>query len=121
MRARNQLFALCFLKSRDAAAIFGEVLVGGEGLENLSLAEGQKDLFIICSVGNYKVFNLREECQNMVEMMACERVKVTSSPQSKASRSLPLALFQISRSCCAERVRCIQLTRLQCFSSFYKP
>jgi hypothetical protein len=45
---------------------------------------------------------MRVSCESRLSLHS---LKLTSSPHNKASRSLPFALFQISRSCCLSYIR----------------
>ena len=70
-RFKCSLFADCILQSRDTATIFGKVLVGSKRLENLGLAEGEVDFFIIFGVCDNKVFNLIAPEQGITFLALC--------------------------------------------------
>lgn len=86
------------LDVRDASPFGGQLLIGSQCCENICLAQRQQDLRFILGICDNQVFNLTKVSSLVAND---ERGRSTSSPQSRASRSFVLALFQISSSCYA--------------------
>jgi hypothetical protein len=88
------------LEIRNTSSRLGQLLVGGQGSENFRLAQRQQDVLVLLGVRHDKVLNLSHSQSGGGDWRLRKgQGGLTSSPHSRASRSLPLALVQISRSC----------------------
>lgn len=81
-----------------AAALAQQLLVAGQGGEDVSLAQRQPHLAVLLIVAHDEIFDLVMGFSHS-SYDAKARITCTSSPQSRASLSLPLALPQMASSC----------------------